>query len=157
MQMKVEGSQCRTKRIILINLSSTQEMKVFMRRSQERGDLKREILHCECWYLQENSNHIQLTCKSIQKQSLGSNSSTSLANENENFILYSSVVIDFSNLSTCKWACLLRTQWAKSLNSILQSHLNFSKPIGFEPNGYKLSQTLSLKLHFDFLNFCINQ
>ena len=143
MQMKVEGSQCRTKRIILINLSNKQEMKVFMRRSRKRGDLKREILHCERWYLQENSNHIQLTCKSIQKQSLGSNSWTSLANESEYFILYSLVVIDFSNLSTCKWAYLLRTQRAKNLNSILQSHLNFSKPIRFEPNGYKLSLTLS--------------
>ena len=91
---------------------------------------------------------------------LGSNSSTSLANENESLIVYSLVVIGLATyhrtLLTCKWSCLLLTK----LDGKLELHP--PKPCEFY-QAHKLSLVLNLmdisyhnfilKFHFDFLSF----
>ena len=66
---------------------------------------------------------------------LGSNSSTSLANENECFIVYLLVVIGLAGyhrtLLTCKWAWLVKTKLDESWNFILQILVNFTKSIKY--------------------------
>ena len=86
---------------------------------------------------------------SVKILELGSNSSTSLANDNESFIVYSLVVIVLSNLSQNFANFYLSVSSAakigkKSWNPILQSLMSFNTIEFFIP---KLGLALNLNLN----------